>query len=480
MESNRRFGVRVLVMFMSRCSAVLLAIASAANASLNATVTVADSLARASVVLVADEPIATLYARSSAAVPLLAQLTTCEGNTSVVSRVVGRRAKLTVGTRCIRYDTSLPELRGRRGLSDSAIATARLTDPRHWLVIGSGSQAEMNIDFRMPAATVVSAPWQSRRDGGFRRPRDGDRSGTPVVVFGQFPLRDIKTPLGVLRVAYLGQHEARDHDKLFAWLAASVANVASSFDALIVSDLQVLLFDAKSHHNDSPVPFGMVTRTEAPAIRFYVDPSRSLADLTGDWTATHELAHLLMPRIKERWIGEGFATYLQHVLMASGGAWSERRVWQEMLAGFARGRAARPELSPAQASGQTGGRMKVYWAGAALALAADVELRVRSNNAMSLPSAVAAYAKTEPTDSAVSAEEYLRALDAALDTPVFMPLFESIGATPGFPDTDTLLSRLGVEQRDNAIVLNDEAELATLRHPLAQGRISGQSLQPES
>ncbi|MEM8981700.1 MAG: hypothetical protein AAGC71_01645 [Pseudomonadota bacterium] len=466
------FFVRVVLLLVSSISL--------ANAALRATVTVDPSLASAVVELSANDAIPTLTASSSAATALLSKLTSCDNAPAVVATTTGRRATLLADVRCVRYFTSLPELTGRRGLSDAASSVARLTDPRHWLLTGAERFADIDIDFRIPPDTVVSAPWQSRGASGFRRVGGGDRSGTPVVVFGRFAQSRLTTPLGTLRIAYLGTQDSATHNKLQQWLRASAANVATQFERLIVNDVQVLLFDAASDRVKSPVPFGMVTRTEAPAVRFYVDPQRSLADLNDDWTATHELAHLVMPRIRERWIGEGFATYLQNVLMASGGAWSEDRVWREMTAGFARGRAARPELSPAETAGQSGSRMKVYWAGAALALAADVELRARTANKRSLPAVLASYAQANDNRASASAGTFLAALDAELDAPLFVPLLEAIATEPGFPDTESILERLGVRVTGESVSYERDAELASIRPELWQRRLTGRSPQPES
>ena len=61
-------------------------------------------------------------------------------------------------------------------------------------------------------------------------------------------------------------------------------------------------------------------------------------------------------------------------------------MWQNLYAGFERGRKSHPELSPNQATSESirSSRMKVYWSGAALALMADVQLRERSNGEESL------------------------------------------------------------------------------------------------
>ena len=83
----------------------------------------------------------------------------------------------------------------------------------------------------------------------------------------------------------------------------------------------------------SAVPFGHVIRDGGEAVRFFVNDDKPLDKYLGDWTATHEFAHLLLPYIesKQKWISEGFASYYQNVLLARRGVYSEEeaRVWMD-------------------------------------------------------------------------------------------------------------------------------------------------------
>lgn len=67
-----------------------------------------------------------------------------------------------------------------------------------------------------------------------------------------------------------------------------------------------------------PVPWANTWRAGEQALHFYVDTDYSLDEFLGDWTAPHEMAHLILPYVgrENSWFAEGFASYLQHSLMA--------------------------------------------------------------------------------------------------------------------------------------------------------------------
>lgn len=192
-----------------------------------------------------------------------------------------------------------------------------------------------------------------------------------------------------------------------------------------------------------------------------------------DWTATHEFSHLMLPYVgsRHRWISEGFAQYYQNVLLARAGAYPEKTAWEKIHAGLLRGSASRPELSPNEAAsqGMRGARMKIYWAGAALALMADVELRSRSNNRESLDVVLERLQTCcLPSERVWTGPELFSKLDSLSTKPVFMALYRRHAETLGFPDTSELFEQLGVDVRDGRANLRRSADLVELRRSIMQ------------
>ena len=122
-----------------------------------------------------------------------------------------------------------------------------------------------------------------------------------------------------------------------------------------------------------PVPWAHVLRGGGVAAEFYVDRTRSLDELRRDWTATHELSHMLLPYINrgDAWLSEGFASYYQNVLRARAGMLAPEQAWNKLYRGFQRGRDGTRGRTLAEASrsmGRDRAFMRVYWSGAAIAL----------------------------------------------------------------------------------------------------------------
>jgi len=200
------------------------------------------------------------------------------------------------------------------------------------------------------------------------------------------------------------------------------------------------------------VPWGQVTRGGGSAVHLFVGADAGYAGWRADWTATHEFAHLLHPFMGDagRWLGEGLASYYQNVLRARSGALSADEATARLRAGFERGRLATPADAPALADAararQRGSTMRIYWAGAAFWLQADLALRQRGD---SLDGVLDRFARAHlPASRRWQPEEFIAALaDLA-------PLFEwqvhyrQYAASRRFPDVGASLAMLEAGLRD--------------------------------
>ena len=183
---------------------------------------------------------------------------------------------------------------------------------------------------------------------------------------------------------------------------------------------------------------------------------------------THEFSHLMLPLLQKRhrWISEGFASYYQNMLMSRAGQYTPETAWRKLTAGFERGRRSYPELSPnaATAKGIRLATMKIYWSGAAIALLADVELRLRSDGEQSLDTVLDDLQRCcLPARRSWSGTQLFRKLDSMLDEPVFMPLYQLHADNEGFPDVDSVLEDLGVVFDDGKMQIKNNAKLAHIR-----------------
>lgn len=257
---------------------------------------------------------------------------------------------------------------------------------------------------------------------------------------------DIRLPGATLELEIRGSVDERNVTKLERWVHESAVQITLAYGRFPVPAPRVVIVPSQGNRwgDDSPVPFGRVTRSDGETVELYVDVDRPLADLSADWTATHEFSHLLLPRIswRQKWIAEGFASYYQNVLMARAGSYTREQAIEKLIQGFGRGRGSRPELSPNEAAqeGVRSARYKIYWSGAAIALLADVGLRERSGGSESLDVVLDRFQRCcLPSKRRWSGPELFAKFDSLIDSPIFMPLYRQHADAAGFPEFEDAL-----------------------------------------
>lgn len=416
-------------------------------------------------------PVAGVTARSGDAGEYLIEAWDCDAATPI--RMRNQRMLLPVdGIRCMSYTVDLARAARHQRHNRALQAGNVVVSPSLWLwrpPLGSGEA--IDVRFVLPAGVDVAVPWQPVGDHRFRLARSPESSDAPAV-FGDFARREIEVPGAVLQVSVLkGRTAGRgelDAGEIGEWLRAAATDVTLAYGRFPNPAPQVVVIPVESSRNGSAVPYGQVIRDGGEAIELFVDVSRPLDALLADWTATHEFSHLMLPYLvrDHRWVSEGFAQYYQNVLLARSGTYDARRAWGELYAGLERGRLSRPELSPNAAAerGMRSARMKIYWAGAALALMADVELRQRSGGAESLDDVLGRFQSCcLPSERAWTAPDFFAQLDVLAGRAVFTPLYRRYADAAGFPDTRALLTRLGVQADGDDVRLRRNADLGQIR-----------------
>lgn len=286
-------------------------------------------------------------------------------------------------------------------------------------------------------------------------------------------VEEAKVPGATLRIEIQQPIDEKKAEQIVQWVVSTARTVNLTYGRFPSPNPKIVVIPSKSRwwESDSAVQFGQVTRRDGGTIELFVNADRPIEEFYGDWTATHEFSHLMLPLLQRRyrWISEGFATYYQNVLMSRGGRYTPESAWQRLRDGFARGRQSRPELSPNDAAtrGIREARMKVYWSGAAIALLADVELRKRSGGEQSLDTVLGQLQDCcLPATRSWSGPALFRKLDSFLDSPVFMPLYRQHANAAGFPDIESTLRELGVSTRNTAVRLNNSSQHADIRREI--------------
>jgi hypothetical protein len=334
---------------------------------------------------------------------------------------------------------------------------------------------DIEIAFVLPEGVAVSAPWRPVsvnaeravfRTG--RSPYDWPAS----VAFGRFREREIHVGGARLRLAVLDGTPAAQVEQMQAWIQDSAQMVADLYGRFPQPQAQILV--APGARGNEPTPWAYVVRGGSPAAHFFINQRRPMKEFFEDWTAVHELSHLLLPYVNadDIWLSEGVATYYQNVLRARGGRMTAAEAWQRLHAGFARGMEIAPGRTLAQATEsmyRDGTYMRVYWEGAAMLLMADVRLRQMTAGKQSLDTGLAALNDCcRATDRAWSARELFDRLDEATGTRVFSEIYDQHVASRNFPDLSQTYRALGVRIGASGIELSTDDRERRLRDAIME------------
>jgi predicted metalloprotease with PDZ domain len=347
---------------------------------------------------------------------------------------------------------------------------AVLTDVSLWFWRSPGNR-DVQVEVRLPEGMKLSTPWApagKRGDALLFLPDKSPAAWTARVAVGHFPQLALEVPGTQIRLAIAGTVMEEERANLEAWVRLAASSVASVYGRYPVATPQVLVVPIGRRHE--PVPWAHVMRGGGRAVEFFVDETRSLGELQGDWTVYHELSHMLLPFIasEDRWLSEGLASYYQYVLMARSGMLTPNQAWQELHDGFNRGRRNAGEETLAAATRQ--GRshtMQIYWSGAAMMMLADTRLRAQSGGRQSLDTALASLPECcLGNQRRWRAQEVFRELDRATGGTVFKNLLDAHEGSSEFPDLSESWRKLGVDDSDQELVFSDKGEWLWIREAI--------------
>lgn len=186
-----------------------------------------------------------------------------------------------------------------------------------------------------------------------------------------------------------------------------------------------------------PVPWAHTERSKVQGVHFHVDPSYSLAEFRADWTAPHELSHLVLPYVgrQNSWFAEGFASYMQYQVMHEMGVLSATAMRKRYAKNLRRavGRYRHHDEPFAKAAPRLRAERNyptMYWGGAAFFLQADTLLM--ESGEPGLVAALNTYTKCCRMQNDTLAE-VIAALDRLCGTSALSDLLRTFRTKPGFP-----------------------------------------------
>jgi hypothetical protein len=320
----------------------------------------------------------------------------------------------------------------------------------------------ISLRFELPPGMQVSTPW--REQAGVYPLDEGDFAFTGHVVFGHFRELNVPVPGTQLRAAILDGFPPERMSLIAPWLEMAARAVSQPGGAFPVAAAQVIVAPTSPTH--FPIHFGHTGRSGGASIVLFMPTDLERDALRADWIAVHEFSHLWHPFIdrNDAWLSEGLATYLQEVLRVRAGLLPAAEAWQRLYEGARLGRGAEQSLEQeTQRMGHAHNYQIVYWAGAAIALMADVELRRVSAGQRSLDDVLAGLAKRRADFiDPVSATELLRVMDEIAGTPVFSLTAQRYRSGP-LPDLAELYAQLGLRACEHEPCAAFDAPLAWVR-----------------
>lgn len=362
---------------------------------------------------------------------------------------------------CVRYDVDLEAAARQRGGIDGAyrIGEDLVASTSVWLWAPShrAQGAEAIATFILPEGVHVSPLWPRTPDGEHRLDERAFRY-TAYAAFGRFETRAVPVPGACLHVAILGAGVEMGPEAVTRCLSQGASAASMLIGRFPREDVGLLVVPTPFSTSS---PFGVVGRGTMPTVAILVGERATEDRLTRAWVPVHEFSHLATPFIERRdaWLAEGIATYYQEVLRARGGLLSAEDAWANLLDGFERGArdgTGRTLQEESRDMRETAAYRRVYWAGAAIALMADVELRTRSNGQRSLDDALARlHACCADGLAPISADEAMRRMDAGGPPIVSSVAQRALGAR-AFPDVSATLAALGITKTSAGLRFDDE------------------------
>lgn len=336
-----------------------------------------------------------------------------------------------------------------------------LLAPEYWLW-HTEPATDLPVQFALDDGTEAGVPWPALRPGQARYliPADAHKWGA-VGALGT--PRQIHIDAGSLRLRVTGLGlSAADYQ---GWLRASASAAGLPFRQLKPEPALAILMPQRAGASS----FGMAYRGGGRSTLLRVGDAARTGDIGAEWSATHEFFHLLMPyvRLEDAWFTEGLATYYTALVRGRVGALSERQVWWELVDGFERGSATAGALPLAEESEQMRANRsywRVYWSGAAIALAWEVSLIDAGKNLDSLVSKLASYDREG--SQLWTAEDLMRRADRELGTNLW-PVAEATLSQRAFFDYRPALSALGVHGDSQSLSFG-AGRLAGQRRQLTQ------------
>lgn len=372
---------------------------------------------------------------------------------------------------CVRYTVGLAALlEGAGSRTLARFGEVVSIDPRLvlWRPASLFFEAEVALELVLAPGVGASVPWQRGAGDVYQLPVTAMMWASEAV-FGALVTQTVEAAGARFEVAIVDGPRKLSAAGVERWLTTAAETVATLYGRFPTARMQVVVLPFPG--GGGPVYFGMALRGGGPGVVLLVSSEAPDHAFPGEWVAIHEFLHHGMPFIAQEgaWLSEGIVTYYTEVLPTRRGFRSESAGWQALSDGFGRGRqdgGGAPLVDASREMHETHNYQRVYWSGAAIALLADVGLRLGPGE-RSLDAAMRHLLKCcAATPQVWRADEVLRELDAWAGAPVFTALAGVWLGRAEFPALGALYRKLGLDVINGEVKIRELAPAAAVRRAI--------------
>lgn len=243
------------------------------------------------------------------------------------------------------------------------------------------------------------------------------------------------TALAIPRWHFEDRFSRAEQQRLKAWVSEAEAGLEALLGPL---PWDYRVYFHRSERGGEPVPWANTWKSRGRAVYFHVDMDYDQDDFLADWTAPHELTHLIFPYLGEdsRWFAEGIASYLQYPIMHANGVLTWPQAVQRYENRFRRAAGQLGGLNQSivdLSRNPRGAYVRLYWGGAAYFLEAD--RRLQKQRGRRLTDVIRQYMDCCYSAWGEDADSMIRHFDRITDSRIFSETYADTVARSGFPDT---------------------------------------------
>ena len=233
---------------------------------------------------------------------------------------------------------------------------------------------------------------------------------------------------------------SEEQQRLRAWIEQTDAALTS-----LVGQLPMTrhIYLHRRDNSREPVPWAHTQRGAQQGVHFHVDTRFPQSEFLKDWTAPHELSHLVIPYLGESysWFAEGFASYMQYQVMGAMDVMDVDEINQRYAKRFQRaerkfstGSNSYTDMPFAKAAPKLRAARQyptMYWGGAVYFFQVDQWLQQHADS--SLISVLQSYVDCCRNNPA-RINELMTVLDSLVESKVFSHCMAEFRQKPGFPE----------------------------------------------